>query len=112
MFSGLGPIEIGCDAPPYPVVKACKEVGFESPLDVRWCRLSHFLRGCGKGDGAPGLATLRCHIGKSQLKKQTCTCATPLPPLGRYRVMFLSGKVADYYMGQCRRCQTIFWEEG
>jgi hypothetical protein len=29
-----------------------------------------------------------------------------------YTFTFASGKEAEYLLGQCRRCRTIFWEEG
>jgi len=111
MFSSLGPIRIDCDAPPYSVVKVCEEFGFESPLDVRWCRMSHFIDRCSKVDSAPDLALLMYLILMSRPKHQTCTCGAPLPPLEWYCFTFLSGKVANYHMGQCRKCRTIFWEE-
>jgi hypothetical protein len=38
MFN-LGPMDIECEAPPYSVVKACQGLRFQSPLDVRWCRI-------------------------------------------------------------------------
>ena len=39
MAENLGPIDVLCDAPPYPVVKACAGLGFTRPQDVRWCRI-------------------------------------------------------------------------
>lgn len=45
MISRLGTPEIFCDAPPYAVVRACETLGFQSPLDVRWCRKSQSIRG-------------------------------------------------------------------
>ena len=40
MFANdAGIIEIDCDAPPYPVVQACRELGFRSPEDVAVDRL-------------------------------------------------------------------------
>ena len=43
MPSRLGPIDIDCDAPNYPIVKACERLGMYCPEDVRWCRMSHYL---------------------------------------------------------------------
>ncbi len=42
MSSRLGPLEVECDAPPYSVVCACRDLGLQSPEDVRWRRLSRF----------------------------------------------------------------------
>ena len=42
MSSKLGPIEILCEAPPYPIVQACHMIGIKRPEDVRWCRMSQF----------------------------------------------------------------------
>jgi hypothetical protein len=41
MSNQLGPIDVCCDAPPYPIVKACAQLGFLMPEDVRWCQMSH-----------------------------------------------------------------------
>jgi hypothetical protein len=35
-----------------------------------------------------------------------------LPKLEKYAITFVLEKVADYLLGQCRRCGTLFWEEG
>jgi hypothetical protein len=35
-----GPTEVDCDAPPYAIVRACARLGFRSPPDVRWRRLT------------------------------------------------------------------------
>lgn len=110
MFSRFGQLEIWCDAPPYAVVRACKGCGFHSPLDVRWCRMSRFLN----GEGHPkGIFVLRlCHwlFGPGRPKGRTCTCGQPLPDLKQYGFSFRSEKVGDFLLGQCRRCQTIFWD--
>jgi len=82
MFSQFGQLEIWCDAPPYGVVRACKGCGFHSPLV----------------------------FGRGRQKEPTCTCGHPLPDLKKYGFSFLSDKVGDYLLGQCRRCRTIFWD--
>lgn len=102
------PLEIRCDAPPFTVVKACEQVGFHAPLDVRWCRMRRFLAGrnlpSNRQFGPAVLAA--CPAGVA------CTCGEPLPELRKYAVTFVFDRVADYLLGQCRRCRTIFWEEG
>jgi hypothetical protein len=40
MFTSLGPIDVCCEAPEYPIVEACKQLGFRSPWDVRWLHRS------------------------------------------------------------------------
>ena len=37
MSSELGLLEVECDAPPYPIVRACRKLGLIAPEDVRWC---------------------------------------------------------------------------
>ena len=109
MSSRLGPIDITCDAPPYTVVQACETLEFRTPLDVRWCRISHFLSGQG---GEASLHPWKWFFGKNESREKTCSCGEPLPNLEWYTFMFISGKVSHYHLGQCRRCRSIFWEEG
>jgi len=110
MSSQLGPIDITCDAPPYPVVQACARLGFQSPLDVRWSRLSHYLN---EEEGSSlGIHSLKWFFTKRSPKDKTCCCGGSLPLLEWYTFTFLSGGVADYHLGQCPRCRTIFWEQG
>jgi hypothetical protein len=107
MFSQLGPIEICCDAPPYAIVEACGQVGFESPLDVRWCKLSHFLASGGSAFGSLSWKL----FGGNVPKERACSCGQRLPVLEKYTFMFASEKLADYLLGQCHICRTIFWED-
>jgi hypothetical protein len=111
MFGRFRQFEICCDAPPYAVVRACKGCGFRSPLDVRWCRMTHFLNGEGHCKGIIVLRLWHWLFGTRKAKKKTCTCGQPLPALKKYGFTFLSKKVGDYFMGQCRRCRTVFWDE-
>jgi len=60
----MEPIDIECDAPSYAFVEACEKVGFRSPLDVRWCRMSHFLGSQREPDG--GFHPLRWLFGGGQ----------------------------------------------
>jgi hypothetical protein len=107
MASQLGPIEICCDAPPYVIVQACQKLGFQVPLDVRWLRTSHFLN-----DGASGLPFWNLFFTKGPSEKKICTCGEQLPVLENFAFTFSRGKVLSYNLGQCRKCRTIFWEEG
>ena len=112
MSNQLGPIEITCDAPPYLVVQACESLGFESPLDVGWWRLSQFLAEQGEKAGLRDLAPWKWLFSSNQPREKRCACGGSLPIMEGYSFTFISHKVADYWLGQCRRCGTIFWEQG
>ena len=107
MSSQSQPQQFECDAPPYSVVKACQELGFHSPLDVRWCSRSHALASHSAGSGV--LAWL---FGRSRSPAKKCACGEPLPGLERYQFAFACGRTATYLLGQCSRCRQIFWEPG
>ena len=107
MSNQLGPIEICCDAPPYLIVHACQNLEFTNPVDVRWSRISHFL-----SERMSGLRLWDLFFTKSQSENKTCLCGLPLPVLENYAFTFAGGKVLNYGLGQCRKCHTIFWEEG
>ena len=109
MADTLPPLDIRCDAPPFPVVGACQKVGFRSLLDVGWYRLSHFLATrSSRPSTLPGAQV----FDTKPAQETTCTCGEPLPKLEKYAVTMVLEKVADYRLGRCRRCGTIFWEEG
>ena len=112
MSSPLGPLEIQCDAPPYQVVRGCDRFGFHAPLDVRWCRLSHHLSSPGPAAGALGMGPWALLLGTGQSWGKTCSCGQSVPVLEKFTFTFLSGRKADYLLGQCRWCHTMFWEEG
>jgi len=111
MPSQLGPIEISCDAPPYHIVRACQQIGIESPEDVRWCRMSHFLHvqtGWRELFKRQPWKLLR---EATEAEHRTCSCRQPLPNLDKFTFTLISGKELSYHMGQCRRCLTVYWEE-
>ncbi len=110
MASRLGPIEITCDAPPYDIVEGCREYGFQSPMDVRWCRRSHLT------DEQPGWLRQLCWHPFGTLlgagaAEPGCFCGEPLPALRRYWFPLFCEKETSFLLGQCHRCLTIFWEE-
>jgi hypothetical protein len=109
MSNQSGREESRCDAPPYSVVKACQRLGFRSPLDVRWCRLDQARNALPERSG--GLQAWMLLFWGNEPREKTCSCGQPLPVLERYTFTFRSGRAADYFLGQCRRCRTIFWEE-
>ena len=100
MSSELGPIEILCDSPPYSVVRACQRLGFTSPQDVRWTRVNQLA-----GTPATGIIAWFSSSGKV-----TCSCGCKMPRLDSYTFTFVTGKQAQYSLGQCNRCQSIFWD--
>ncbi len=111
MSSPHGSIDCDCDAPPYGIVQACETLGFQSPLDVRWLRMSHFLERPRGPHAALELNFWARLFAGGRAPETTCPCGQPLPPLEPYAFMFASGKQLDYLLGQCRRCHTMFWEE-
>ena len=96
----LGPIDIQCDAPPYPVVNACAGLGFLDPQDVRWSRLDRrrLRRPAGLFPWLRGAAP-------------RCVCGHALPALESYTFTFKSGSQSEYHLGQCPRCRTIYWDK-
>lgn len=104
--------EISCDAPAHSVVQACEGLGFDSPLDVRWLRLSHFVTACAAQPNGGGSDFWGWLFKRDRLEPGACTCRAPLPELENYTFTFASGRVIDYQLGQCRCCRTIFWEGG
>jgi len=110
MSEKLGPIEIECDAPPYPVVRAGSRVGLVCPEDVRWFRMSRFLA------NQEGLQDIfrspfwKLFLG-ARVGKRACTCGHDLPSLERYTFTFRTGRQASYLIGQCIGCRTVYWEE-
>ena len=110
MSNPLGPIEIHCDAPSYPVVKAGHRIGLHNPEDVRWCRMSRFLEEHGRRE-AGSLQAWKALLGMGAATKAVCTCGLDLPRLERYTFTFLTGRQASYLIAQCGRCRTIFWDE-
>jgi hypothetical protein len=111
MFSRLGPIDVHCDAPSYRIVQACRRVGIESPEDVRWCRVSHFLSQVPGWKGLFHTDTWKKLLGRGGPEERTCSCGHKLPNLDRITFTFSSGGEVTYLIGQCGGCRTIFWED-
>ncbi|HTU19745.1 MAG TPA: hypothetical protein VMG10_16910 [Gemmataceae bacterium] len=111
MSSHLGLLEVECDAPPYPIVRACRKLGMSSPEDVRWCRKSrqarrhrgwiHFL-------ASPIWGRL---LGRHDSETPSCTCGYTLPDIECYAFTFQTGEEVEYEIGQCARCRTIYWDK-
>jgi len=111
MSGPLGPLDIDCDAPSYPVVAACDQLGFRSPLDVRWCRLSVFVDSHASWFHLFSGESWKRLFGGGPRHEPTCACGTPLPAMTQYTFTYLSMDQVEYLMGQCPRCRTIFWEK-
>ncbi len=113
MSEKLGPLEVLCDSPPYPIVRACSLLGFSRPEDVRWCRLSQFLVDhAGWWAMYKVLASWDAASMNRCLKDAKCSCGEALPQLHRCMFSVSTGQSWTYVLGQCHRCRTMFWEEG
>jgi hypothetical protein len=111
MSKQLGPLEILCDSPPYPIVQACSLLGFVRPEDVRWSRLSQYLV-----DRAGWREVCRVFPWdvlpvNRFLKDSPCSCGEVMPRMQRCLFSASTGQSFTYLLGQCRRCKSIFWEE-
>jgi hypothetical protein len=111
MSGKLGPIDVCCDAPPYPVVRATRRFDFHTPEDVRWRRMSRFLHEREGWHGVFNTESWKALLGMGGRARSACSCGQELPILERYTFLFLSGGQASYLLGQCGRCHTIFWED-
>jgi hypothetical protein len=109
-MTNLESLDLECDAPSYSIVKISQILGFQSPVDVRWCRLSHFPGG---ERGRQGFWTRlrRFFFSRTEAKRKTCTCGQPLPDMKRLALAHLFPQEVNYFLGQCPRCRTIFWEK-
>jgi hypothetical protein len=110
MSKSSGPLDAECDAPSYAIVQACQRLGFHSPADVRWCRLSH-LRRYPLAWRQLFRRPWRFLLGMTRASIKTCFCSQPLPALEMCTFTLISGKEIPYLIGQCGRCHTIFWDE-
>jgi hypothetical protein len=111
MAARLGPIEVYCDAPPYSIIQACSRIGVQQPEDVRWCKLSHFIQADdGRREGFP-LQTWKNVLGMHRAGRSTCSCGHALPILEKCTFTFITGREVSYFIGQCKRCRTVFWDD-
>jgi hypothetical protein len=111
MSNKLGPIDLVCDAPQLAIVKACERLGFRSPMDVRWQRLSQFFAEREKQQETQGHSLWRWIVRGGQASRNACSCGEPLPILEWYTFTFISGQLVYCSLAQCPRCRTIFWED-
>jgi hypothetical protein len=111
MANQLGPLEICCDAPIYPVVQACNMLGMQTPEDVPWHRMSHFLNSRAGWRNSLILRPWQIIWETGMDDKVRCRCREKLPALAMYTFTFSTGKEVSYFLGQCRRCHAIYWEQ-
>jgi hypothetical protein len=113
MAEELFPIQIDCDAPPYPIVEGTRLIGCTSPEDVRWFRYSRFTSGAYEGQEIINLRKWTSLLGLSAAAPQVlnCTCGQKLPRLERFTFTLSDESTVDYHIAQCERCHTIFWDE-
>jgi len=109
MSENLGPIDVSCDAPPYFIVQACRQLGMRDPEDVGWHRASHTRAAAAGGLRLPGIQALRKLLDKPVAEH--CPCGGPIPRLDRCTFTLSSGREVNYMIGQCVACQAIFWDE-
>jgi hypothetical protein len=86
-------------------------IGFKSPEDVRWSRLSQAISE--HTDGREGIKdrSWRSVLGMSQPENRNCTCGQRLPLLEQYTFTLISGKQTSYLIGQCGHCLAMYWQE-
>jgi len=105
-------VDLDCDAPPYPIVRACRGLGFRTPEDVRWCHVGPALRQPAPPEGVFNLQAWKSFFGKAGPKGPSCSCGQELPRLESYTFTLLSGKEIRFLLGQCQRCSAMYWKEG
>jgi hypothetical protein len=107
----LGLLEVECDAPPYPIVRACRKLGLLRPEDARWCRLNRRQRAeQGWKSFFASFLWVRFLCGAGSHEKP-CSCGCPLLNVGRYSFAFQPGEQLEYELVQCPNCWTIYWEQ-
>jgi len=107
-FNGLGAIEIECDAPPYAVVQRCQPLGFRIPEDVRWCHTRNARRDPPKQRWGWFWKMLFRKLDPMNI---VCSCGRDLPELSKHVFTVPPGEPVPLGLGQCPRCNTIFWKE-
>jgi hypothetical protein len=110
VFTHFQTIVGNCDAPPYPIVKACRKAGFHSPEDVRWCRLGRFLNLRSRWHDVLSFRFWKWLTRAEQPRRESCSCGQSLPRLVPVSFTRESGEEISYNLGQCYRCRTMFWE--
>lgn len=103
--------DVDCDAPPYPIVRACRGLGFLAPEDVRWCHVVPVPRQPTPPESVFTIQAWKSFFSKTPLKGPACSCGRELPRLESFTFTLLSGKEVRYLLGQCGTCRRIYWKE-
>ena len=111
LFDWFSTIAVECDAPAYPIVQACRKVGFCSPEDVRWCRVSRTHQKPHRQNSWLGFEFWMSFFKQRKPRSPACVCGQVLPKLECYTFTFISGVKHSLLLGQCNRCQSISWRE-
>jgi hypothetical protein len=111
MASQLGRLEVDCDAPAYTIVRACNRLGMYSPEDVRWCRMAHYLNAFAGWRGLFNRHAWKLLWETTVRAERVCFCGGQLPSLMMYTFTLNTGEELSYYLGQCGKCHTVFWEQ-
>jgi hypothetical protein len=111
MAKQLGPIDVRCDAPDYRIVRACEDFGFVTPLDVRWCRVSHLPPSSLEVDRFDAPQPDPTVHNSSQPRVKQCLCGHSLPSLDWYSFITSRGICLTFLLSQCHKCRSIYWEE-
>jgi hypothetical protein len=108
MFSHEAAVDIWCDAPDYPMVHACRRLGFARPLDVPWYNLHRHSSPPRRGLFR---SLIRLFFGHCAAEMPRCRCGARMPPLDLCAFMYAAGHEDRYRLGQCQRCHAIYWKE-
>jgi hypothetical protein len=108
MATELESLVTDCDAPAYAIVDACGQLGFRTPLDVRWCQSPLVNQ---QPAHRAHVALWKRFFGIGSATEPTCSCGHRLPRLERCTFILPTQQVVNYLLGQCPRCRTIFWHE-
>lgn len=82
----MNPLDLLCNAPPGPIVRAVHLIGCTNAPDRRWLK-------------------------ESGPHNDYCSCGALKPQLEEWVFTFSTGEEATYLLGQCQGCETIFWRE-
>jgi hypothetical protein len=110
MFSWLKSREIEDETPPYLVMEACGALCFQTPLEVRWHRVSRFRNRHRLNKKRLRIRLLDLFFRLGSPMEINCPCGQPLPNLEAFTLKVLFEPEIQYLLGQCRQCRTIYWE--
>lgn len=111
MLNHLGLLEVECDAPPYPIVRACRKLGMSEPEDVRWSHKNHNSRRSHSWIRFLASPIWGRLLRRDEKAASVCSCGQPMPELDSYSFTFQTGEQVEYDLAQCPRCRTIYWEK-